>query len=336
LTPIREEKGDRLLHLSRPRLQFCVQRPGRHRNSGWRLTPRWVSCAAYLPVLIAAILLESSCAAQAHVTHGPRQSPGSGLVRRMTFPPLQITIPRVPCEADRRVLPNGVILYPVEEHSLPTLDVYAVLRAGSQYQAAGWLGSAQFTAPQLRSGGTARHTAEANSLRLSGLARDTDDALRLLAEAIRRPVFKDEQLRVYKGHVIEDLHRVTDKPSQLLVSEFTRTFYTEAHPLGRPLTPDQVEAIQGEHLRDHSRRFFHPNNMMLAVVCDFRREEMAVRIWPFFGAWPSSPLGLPALPEVQPRCEPGVYNIPQHPAPASLTLAHFGINRFNPAGMASS
>jgi predicted Zn-dependent peptidase len=152
----------------------------------------------------------------------------------------------------------------------------------------------------------------------------------LLAEVIRQPAFDGKPLEIFKGRVIEDLRRLADNPARLLAREFTRTLYTEAHPLGRPLTPAQAEAIQAEHLRDYYRRFFHPNNMMLAVVGDFRREEMAARIQTLFGDWPSSPLDLPAPPEVQPRFERGVYIIPRNLAQASLALGHFGINRFNP------
>jgi predicted Zn-dependent peptidase len=312
--------------------------------------PRRLSRVTPLPLLVAAILLVSSCATDAPSTHGPRQSPGSELVRRMTFSPLQVTIPRVGREVDRRVLGNGIILYLAEDQSLPVLDVYAVFRAGSLYETAARPGVAQFTASQLRNGGTTRRTAEALneelevlgasieasasaeaiSLSLSALAKDTDQAMELLAEVIRQPAFDAKPLEIFKGRVIEDLRRLADNPARLLAREFTRTLYTEAHPLGRPLTPAQAEAIQAEHLRDYYRRFFHPNNMMLAVVGDFRREEMAARIQTLFGDWPSSPLDLPAPPEVQPRFERGVYIIPRNLAQASLALGHFGINRFNP------
>ena len=303
-----------------------------------------------VPVLVATILLASSCATQAPPTHTPSQSPGAELVRRMSFPLLQVTIPRVGREVERRVLPNGMILYLAEDHSLPILEAYAMFRAGSLYESAARPGAAQFTASQLRNGGTSQRAAsalneelevlgasieasastEAITFSLSALVKDSDYALHLLAEVIRHPAFEAKPLQVSKGRVIESLRRLADNPSQLLDREFTRTLYTETHPLGRPLTAAQVEAIQAEQLQDHFRRYFHPNNMMLAVVGDFRREEMLGRIQALFGDWPSSPLDLPSLPEVQPRYERGVYIIPRSLSQASLALGHFGINRFNP------
>jgi predicted Zn-dependent peptidase len=268
----------------------------------------------------------------------------------MTFPPLRVTIPRMGREVERHVLANGSILYLAEDHSLPILDVNVVFRAGSLYEMPGRPGVAQFTASQLRNGGTARLAAEALneelevlgasleasvsteaiSLTLNTLAKDADHALQLLGEVIRQPAFDPKPLQTSKGRVIEDLRRLADNPSQLLAREFTRRLYTAAHPLGRPLTPAQVEDIQPDDLRAHYRRFLHPNNMLLAVVGDFRRDEMAAKIQALFGDWPSSPLDLPPLPKVQPRYERGVYIIPRGLAQASLALGHFGINRFNP------
>jgi predicted Zn-dependent peptidase len=303
-----------------------------------------------LPVLIVAFVLLSGCATGVPVGQGPRQSPGAELVRRMTFPPLQIAIPRVGRDVERRVLPNGIVLYLAEDHSLPLLDAHAVFRAGRLYEATHRPGVAQFTASQLRNGGTTRLPAEtlneelevlgasvetsvspeAISISLSSLAKDRDHALELFGEVIRHPAFETGALQTSKGRVIEGLRRLAENPPQLLAREFARKLYTEAHPLGRPLTPTQVEAIQPEDLRDYYRRFFHPNNMMLAVVGDFRREEMLAKIQALFGDWPSRSLDLPTPPEAQPRFERGVYIIPRHLAQASLTLGHFGIKRFNP------
>ena len=304
----------------------------------------------FLPVLALAACLGSSCAIGRPPARVPPMSAGAAMVQRMTFAPLQLAVPRVGREVQRRVLPNGLILYLAEDHSLPILDAYAVFRAGSLYEDSGHPGTARFTASQLRNGGTQQYPAailneelevlgasietsaseEAISISLSALAKDTDYALHLFAEVIRQPAFAEGQLQVSKGRVVEDLRRLADNPPQVLAREFARTLYTEAHPLGRPLTPAQVEALQPGHLREHYVRFFHPNNLMLAVVGDFYTEEMAAKIGALFGDWPSSPIDPPPLPQVQPHLLRGVYIISRPLAQASLTLGHFGINRFNP------
>ncbi len=303
-----------------------------------------------LSAVLLPLLFLLGCAVDAPSKHGPRQSPGSELVQRMTFPPLQVAVPRVGREVERRVLDNGIILYLAEDRSLPVLDVYAVFRAGSLYESEAQPAVAQLTASQLRNGGTrslsfaalneelevlgasleASVSGEAISLSLGALTKDTDRLLQILADVIRQPAFHPDPLRTAKGRTVEDLRRLADSPPRLLAREFNRTLYTEAHPLGRPLTPAQVEAIRREDLEAYHRRFFHPNNMMLAVVGDFRREEMVAKIQAIFGEWPRASVDLPPLPKVRPRYEQGVYIVPRGLAQASLALGHFGIQRTNP------
>jgi zinc protease len=127
----------------------------------------------------------------------------------MTFSPLQIDIPHLGREVERRVLPNGMILYLASDRSLPVLNAYAVFRAGSLYEETGRPGLARFTASQLRSGGTAGMpvdalneelevlgvsiesdvSSETISLTTSALAKNADRSVELLAEMIRRPAF---------------------------------------------------------------------------------------------------------------------------------------------------
>jgi predicted Zn-dependent peptidase len=71
--------------------------------------------------------------------------------------------------------------------------------------------------------------------------------------------------------------------------------------------------------------------MLLAVVGDFSREQMAAKIQAIFGDWPAADtFELPPVPKVPLRFEPAVYIIPRSLTQASVTLGHFGIDRFNP------
>lgn len=216
----------------------------------------------------------------------------------MNIPPLELSIPRVGREVERRVLSNGLVLYLASDRSLPVFKAYALFRAGSLYEEPSRPGVAQFTASQLRSGGTQRMSftalneelevsgisiesgasSEAISLTVSALAKDADRALELVADILRRPAFDPAPLETYRGRVVEDLRRVAENPSRLMMQEFSRVMYTEAHPSGRPLTPGQARAIRREELLDHFRRFIRPDNMYLAVVGDFRVEELAAKV----------------------------------------------------------
>jgi len=301
--------------------------------------------------LAALALLVTGCATDATLRQGPPRSPGAALVQRMTFSPLQIDIPHVGREVERRVLPNGMTLYLASDRSLPVLNAYAVFRAGSLYEGADRPGLAQFTASQLRSGGTAVMSAdslneelevlgisiesgvssETTSLTVSGLAKNADRSLELLAQMIRRPAFAATPLETYRGRVIDDLRRVPDNPSRLMMQEFARAMYTEAHPLGRPLTTGQARAVRPEDLQAHYRRFVRPDNMFLAVVGDFSVDELAAKVEAHFGDWTAAgPLDLPPFPKVEPRFEAGVSLLSRNLTQSNVVLGHFGINRANP------
>jgi zinc protease len=172
---------------------------------------------------------------------------------------------------------------------------------------------------------------ETISLTVSALAKNADRSLELLAEMIRRPAFAATPLQTYRGRVIDDLRRVPDNPSRLMTQEFARALYTEAHPLGRPLTAAQAQAIQPEDLTAHHRRFVRPDNMFLAVVGDFSVDELAAKVQAHFGDWTvAGSLDLPPLPKVEPRFEAGVLLLPRPLTQSNVVLGHFGISRANP------
>ncbi len=306
-----------------------------------------------MPVIVALLLacVLVGCATEGRTPQGQLRSPGSALVREMVFPPLQLTIPRVGREVQRRVLPNGLVLYLASDPSLPVLNAYAVLRAGSLYEAPASPGVAQFTASQLRAGGTATLSPEALneelevmgvsiesavssetiSVTLNALAKDADRALQLFAEMIRHPAFDPRPLDTYRGQVIEDLRRLADSPSRLAAREFARITYTEKHPLGRPLTPAQARAVQRESLLAFHRQFVRPDNMYLAIVGDFSVEELEAKIRTQFGGWNADgPRDLSPLPRVDPRSERGVYTLARDLTQSNVILGHFGIDRTNP------
>ena len=305
---------------------------------------------SHTAVLLGSLWLLVGCAGHALTANPPPQSAGAARVAQLRLPPLQTHIPRVGQEVERRVLGNGIIVYLAEDRSLPIIDATAMFRAGSLYEPADRQGLAQLTASQLRNGGTTRMSfeilndelevlgasvevsasLESISVSMGALAKDSDRALELLADVIRRPAFAPRPLETAKGRMIEDLRRVNDNPPRLMAQEFSRALYTEAHPLGRPLTAAQVSRITPEELREYSQRLIHPANMMLAVVGDFESAAMWAKLTALFGDWTAAPVSLPALPRVQSQGGRGVTLVPRNLAQASLALGNLGIDRTNP------
>src|SRR5689334_7434855 len=71
---------------------------------------------------------------------------------KLKYPPLTFVVPDP--ESMRTVLPNGMSLYAIEDHSLPLVQVQLISRGGSFWQPAGKEGLAGLCGTVMRTGGT--------------------------------------------------------------------------------------------------------------------------------------------------------------------------------------
>ena len=291
------------------------------------------------------------CAPTPGASPSIRQSSGSRLVQQMTFPPLEFTPPGINRDVERMVLPNGIVLFLAADHSLPTMTISAVFKAGSIYEGPTTRGVAQLTAAQLASGGTRSLNAtkltdelevlgisaessvspETLSLTLTAHAKDADRALDLFADMLRYPSFDTAALQSSKGRVVDYLRRVRDTPTQLASQEFARILYTDEHPLGHRLTPAEVRTIQRLDIQEYYDRLIRPDNLWLAVVGAFSTTDLADMIHSRFADWqPQDSRRPPPLAQVKPRFEPGLFLLPQPLTQTSVIVGHFGVDRTNP------
>ena len=108
-------------------------------------------------LLLALVLLAASPAALVAQT-GPQQQPGiPAHPRELKYPTLTYTPPKR--DRYRHVLSNGVVVYAVEDHDLPLVNISTLVRTGSYLDPAGKEGLAAIVGSQMRAGGTAKMTA---------------------------------------------------------------------------------------------------------------------------------------------------------------------------------
>jgi zinc protease len=288
-----------------------------------------------------------------------RSEHSAGYKRVMGFPrkPVQLRVPRVGREVERRVLSNGIVLYLMEDRERPLVRMEAVVRGGTDYVprdqefAMGMLGS------QMRQGGTksrtfeqlndelefvgasveARTGGEQSSVSLDVLTKDLDLGLKLFADVIMHPVFDAQQLEIAKGQAIEGIRRRNDQPGSILGRYFSRLLYTPEHPAGRSgfTTIAEVTAVNPERLAALHRQYFGPNNTWIAVVGDFDRAAITAKIEAAFAGW--APVDKAVierekahLPRAAGKNVPGVFVIQRPLNQASIALGHFGVDWNNP------
>ena len=227
-------------------------------------------------------------------------SPGYKDPASINFPPLGFEIPR----AERVTLENGIILYIIEDHELPLVSVSSVIRTGSVYDLEGLEGLAGITGAVMRTGGTEEMSAddvdetldfiaadlsvsigrESGTASLSVLKENLDEGLRIFSDILMRPSFEKEKLETAKGLAIEGLRRIYDNPQRYAFREFTRYLY-KGDPRGRLSSEETVRSIKRKDVIQFYRRFFYPENVMMAVTGDITKEEVLSIISRYFGGW---------------------------------------------------
>ncbi|HET6369558.1 MAG TPA: insulinase family protein, partial [Nitrospiria bacterium] len=181
-----------------------------------------------------------------------------------------------PRKAERRVLPNGMILYLMEDHELPLIDLQAMVRTGGVLNPPDKIGLAALTGSVMRTGGTSHHTgdevdalldqmaaylsvgvgSDAGFASLDILKKDFDAGLSLFADILMHPAFEEEKLTVAKNNAIEMIRRKNDYPSSIASREFAKMIYGPDHPLARESTEETIRNIKRDDLVAFHERYF--------------------------------------------------------------------------------
>lgn len=265
--------------------------------------------------------------------------------RRLTFPPLAFQVPT----AERVVLENGMVVYLLEDHELPLISIQAYIGTGSVYEPADKTGLAGLTGRVLRSGGSAAVPAEAlddelefmassieagigadvGSLSMSSLKKNFDRTLELFAQVMTAPAFREDRFNQARNRLVEAIRRENDDPKEVGDRELAKAIY-QGHPLGRYPTVESVGRIGRDDLVAFHRRFFHPDNVILAVSGDFDRKEIIGKLTKVFGHWQKGAEELPTVPEPTPVAKPAVLLVKKDISQTVIRMGHLGIDKNNP------
>jgi zinc protease len=260
-----------------------------------------------LATLVVATLIGLSVIARAQVTSWPSENPPRPLPSRpVSFPPYEL-----------RTLPNGMQVIVVMHHEQPEVTMRILVRAGAAYDPPGKRGTAAL-AGSLLNQGTEKHSAQeiADTIDSIGGALDTgagsdvtsatvlvmkdsfDVGMDLLADIVRRPVFAPEEIDRQRKQAIANLGVSLEDPDFIAGAVLSRLIYG-FHAYGFPDSgmPDTIAKITREDLREFHRKYFSPNNSILAIVGDITADEAMAAATRVFGDWQRQAVQPPPLPE---------------------------------------
>ncbi len=240
-----------------------------------------------------------------------RNKPHEGLV----YPPLNQPQPPVP---DRFELDNGMIVYLLEDHELPIIDISVRIRTGSLYEPADKVGLAAITGAVMRTGGTTSKTGDeldeilenlaasvetgigddAGSASVSVLKEDLDTGLSILADILMNPAFREDKIELEKVQHRSGIARRNDDPRGITRREFSKLIYGADSPYARTTEYDTINSINRDDLVAFYQKFFRPNNIILGVLGDFDSETMLPKIQEAFKGWEPAEIDFPEKPKI--------------------------------------
>jgi predicted Zn-dependent peptidase len=243
--------------------------------------------------------------------------------KQLKYPKLaDIQIPDV----QRLTLPNGMQLFVLEDHELPLIHVSAMIRTGSVYEPADKIGLAGLTGTVMRTGGTTGRTGDQIDEQLEQIAasvetgigdsfgrasmsvlkEDVDTGLAILADVLMNPAFRQDKIDLAKISARSAIARRNDNPGGIAAREYAKLIYGSDSVYARQTEYATIDKITRDDLVAFHRKFFHPNNAMLAVWGDFEARQMIAKIKEVFKDWQRTDVKLPPVPEVKYEFRPTV------------------------------
>jgi zinc protease len=250
----------------------------------------------------------------------------------------------------RVLLPNGMVLFLMEDRELPLIGAYALVRSGSRLEPAEKAGLGNVFGQVWRTGGTAKRTGDqlddflearaakvetgggltSVSISLSCLKGDFDDVLAAFVEVLREPAFAEDKIVLAKNQLNAGIARRNDEPMEVADREARKLAYGAASPYARQVEYATVAAVTRDDLLAWHRRYVRPNRVVMGVVGDFDTRTMEAKLRKAFGAWPKGPAETDPRPAWQPA-KPGYYLVEKEDVnQTNIRMVHLGVRRDNP------
>jgi zinc protease len=236
--------------------------------------------------------------------------------KEIEYPPLgELKIP----QPQRFELQNGMVVYMIEDHALPLVNVTALVRAGSRWEPVNKAGLASITGTVMRTGGTPTRSGDQldeeldrlgafidtfveetnGGASVSVLKEDADRGLTILADVLRNPKFPSEKIELAKIAERDAISRRNDDPYSIAFREFGRFLYGKDTAYGHITEYKTINAIERNDLVDFHKQFFQPENVILGVWGDFVGGDMRGKIELAFNIWQRGGRPKPDVPEVE-------------------------------------
>lgn len=254
-------------------------------------------------------------------------------------------------DVERVEFPNGLVLLLSENHSIPSVSINAIVRAGSRFEADEKAGLASLAGALLDAGTVSRtsqqiaETIEAaggqlgtfGDYQLSGavvrlLSKDAGLGLDVASDLLINATFPEDKVRQDIDRRVAQIQARLDVPRTQASDVFNEIVF-EGSPQHRPAVgyEETVRTLTRADVEGFYRRYYVPGNTMLAIAGDIDKNEVKSMVEATFGKWPAAAgFETPQAPRPNRQTSPIERFVAASKEQVNIIIGHLGIERKNP------
>ena len=207
----------------------------------------------------------------------------------------------------------------VSEQAGLTALMYAMLEEG-----AGSLDALAFSdqVADLGASFSAGSGRDRGSITITGLARQAEPMMVLLATAALTPRFGEADFKRRQAQTLASLERRRGSPQGLAFERIPALIYGPKHPYGHPPsgTPETVAGLTLELVRAQYAKTMGPEHSALIVAGDISLDRALALAQTHLGTWPQKAAPLPDIPEIAAPTRQAVHLIDKPGAAQTMTI----------------
>ncbi|MGF1455487.1 MAG: M16 family metallopeptidase [Alphaproteobacteria bacterium] len=253
-----------------------------------------------------------------------------------------LTFPAV----EQATLSNGMKVVFARRDTIPVVEMSVQFDAGYAADKSVKLGTASYTMAMLEEGTEKKNALEVvaeaerlgaelsagsnvdvSSVSLSALKENLDPSIELMAEVIRQPGFRDEDIERLRQRWLARISQEKANPVPLALRLLPSLMYGEDHAYGVPLTGSGTEAsiksLSATDLSTFHKTWLRPDNATVFVVGDTTLDAITPLLEKHLGDWKAPGTDKPSknIADVTVPDEPRIFIVDRPGSPQSLILA---------------
>ena len=263
----------------------------------------------------------------------------------------QKRITRPQLDVERVELSNGLVMLLSENHSIPSVSINAIVRAGSRFESDEKAGLASLVGALLDAGTVNRTSQQiAESVEAVGgqlgtfgdyqssgavvrlLSKDVGLGLDVASDLLINATFPEDKVRHDIDRRVAQIKARLDVPRTQASDVFNEIVFEDS-PQHRPPIgyEEMVKALTRVDVEEFYRRYYVPQNTVLAIAGDIDKKEVRSSIEATFGKWPrSSEFNEPNVPRPRRQIAPTEKFVNAPKEQVNVVIGHLGIERKNP------